>query len=55
MENQIAQTEGSRVTWYTATALALAAAVALFLYADGYFDASAAADAPNEANIIVGK
>ena len=31
---------GGRVGWFAAGALAVAAAVALFLYADGYFDDS---------------
>ena len=30
----------SRVGWFAAGALAVAAAIALFLYADGYFDQS---------------
>jgi hypothetical protein len=55
--SQVDNAEASRVTWFAAGALAAAAAVALFLFADGFFEAdasvSAQADAPR--TIIEGK
>ena len=41
MERVVANDGASRVGWFAAGALSLAAAIALFLYADGYFDAKA--------------
>lgn len=39
MENSGTMTDGSRkVGWFAAGALAVALAIAIFLYADGYFD-----------------
>lgn len=40
MADRNATAGDSRVGWFAAGALAAAAAVALFLYADGYFDRS---------------
>ena len=45
---------GSRVTWFAAGALAAAIAVALFLFADGFFEASADASAEAPRTIIEG-
>jgi hypothetical protein len=40
MADRNISTGDNRVGWFAAGALATAAAVALFLYADGYFDRS---------------
>jgi hypothetical protein len=40
MANHNTTTADGKVVWFAAGALAVAAAVALFLYADGYFDRS---------------
>ncbi|MBA3447242.1 MAG: hypothetical protein H0T56_06495 [Pseudaminobacter sp.] len=49
---------GGRVGWFAAGALAVAGAIALFLYADGYFDQSSSVelkgDVPN-VDIIEGQ
>jgi hypothetical protein len=44
-----------RVIWFAAGALAAAAALALFLFADGYFEARAGTSAQSERTIIEGK
>jgi hypothetical protein len=43
--SQVDNAGASRVTWFAAGALAAAAAVAMFLFADGYFEASASLSA----------
>ncbi|MBS3647454.1 hypothetical protein KEU06_02295 [Pseudaminobacter sp. 19-2017] len=55
--SQVDSADASRVTWFAAGALAAAAAVALFLFADGYFeaDASLSAQADGQRTIIEGK
>jgi hypothetical protein len=40
MANHDTTTTNGKVVWFAAGALAVAALVALFLYADGYFDRS---------------
>lgn len=40
MANHDTTTANGKVVWFAAGALAVAALVALFLYADGYFDRS---------------
>lgn len=49
-QDTIAAGGASRVGWFAAGALAVAALVALFLYADGYFDAASGVASSADAN-----
>ena len=44
MANYDTTTANGKVVWFAAGALAVAALVALFLYADGYFDRSSSVE-----------
>lgn len=39
-ENELNRADSGKAMWFAGGALAVAAAIALFLYADGYFDRS---------------
>ena len=54
-QDMIAGGGTSRVGWFAAGALAVAALVALFLYADGYFDGDTATASEASRTIIEAK
>jgi hypothetical protein len=50
---QVVSRGASRVGWFAIGALTAAAVVALFLYADGYFDAKADVDSRHSTGTII--